>query len=404
MWTGSKYLVPALQAGLRVAAKLEVWTGAGSPSGAPSAFLQSVPFTTLSVTMARDSQQRGTCSAVLTNPDPALVPASSSDLLDPLSGNELRPYFGVKYPTGVPQPTPGSTPYIARDVDGATVEYVPMGVFPIVTATPTDTLSGVSVALSAFDRSWVVGQRALQQPYPIASGTTAYAAVTGLVATAFPGAVWSFDWTLAERTLPAQTVRQGADPFAEALKIVTALGCVLYLDRQGVFVASPVPDPTSAYPVLPGCFGEGQASLVSQLQHPRTRDGLSNDVTITASGSANALTGTTTPLAAQAKDTNTNSPTYVGGPLGDLPHFESSTVATDAGGAGAAATNLLRQYLGGVDKIVATTKPLPLLDVDDVVEVSRSRLKVAGPYVVDSVTMSTRHDTQSTIHLRKVAA
>lgn len=382
----SSTFISLLSSGMNIAAKCEVWSE--PTASAPSALLGQVPIEDCTAVMARGSDQQGSCSItistvnglVIPGTSLPLIPAGPTDWLDPLSGNELRPYFGVKHPNG-------------------TIEYVPMGVYPIGTTEIDDTGEAVTITVSGYDRAWEISQRPMPADYAVPSGVGIAAAVADIISQVYPGLPMNI--TPGAWTVPAgASLDQGDDAWEDGvLMIGEAAGYTFRFDRWGTLLGYPIPNPATQTAWTTPALNETSSSLMTALTKSRTQDGVFNSVTVAAQGSANATTSSP-PVQATESDTNPASPTYTGGPLGTRPEFITSTLAQDSTDCTNAAENELMSQLASVEQLTITTKPCPLWDPDDVVYVSRARLRVAGNYVIDTATMSNRHDGSSTLAAR----
>jgi hypothetical protein len=121
-----------------------------------------------------------------------------------------------------------------------------------------------------------------------------------------------------------------------------------------------------------------------------TRDGIYNDFILTGTGTQNApgsSSGSSAPVIAEAMDTNAQSPTYVYGPMGDIPSFVQTNLVTSSSQAQEAADNDLALSLAKAVSISINTPPNPIFDIDDVVTVNRARLGLFNTKVVlDTIT------------------
>lgn len=338
-----------------------------------------LPLEAATVTSDRTSAQRNRISLTLGMIDPTLVPVDLSSITAP-GGNE------VQLLSGRIDPATGAT------------ELVSLGIFPITTATITDTTADLTVTITGYDRAWSVAERKFKVPYVVAAGEDLASAIVALVQSVFPSVVANIVPTAPDGIVtPANNFKEGDDPWAAALTLAASGGYVLFFDSNGILVGAPTPDPTSSSPVWTFADdGTGDSAAIT-VAHKLTREGVSNDFTVSGSGS-----NVQPPLQANSSDLDPASETYVAGKFGDIPTFITSSIVTSPTAAQNAADNARRQSLGSIDTITLTAVPMPFLEVDDVVIVKRPRLGVDGKYVIDAVSTPIRHDAVSTLTLRKV--
>jgi hypothetical protein len=237
----------------------------------------------------------------------------------------------------------------------------------------------------------------------ITAGTAPETAIQQILSAQYPG-LPALNMPPTGFALPTMTFDQGADPWAGCVEMATQAGNELYLNAHGIPTGNPVPDPTTIFPCW--TYSTTTKGLMiaapSTISRVLTREGVSNDITVSATGSQNATSGTgaSTPISAQAQDLNPQSPTYINGPFGDVPSFASSSNLADLPSAQAAANLALALSLGSIDVCTVTVSPAPMFDIDDVITLIDPRINVNFNCVVDAVTYSVRHDTKTTLTLR----
>lgn len=336
-----------------------------------------VPVSTATVTVDRHSPNRrvadltveGTAAQTIAT----LLPTSPLSVLAPF-GNELQLQSGILTANGW--------------------QYVSLGHFVIVTATSADSLTDLVVTLHCVDLSWLVGSRKFKGPYnlPAAGGNIA-AELQALINTTFPAtrAVVLFNIQASAGTVPSgSSFNQGEDPWQAAQSIAGDMGYELFFDVYGNVVAYPTPVPSVLSPQWafvesdpPARVSAPPQSNFTSITSAFTRDGIYNDFTVNGTGSGQT-SGTVGGIAA---DTNPGSPTFVGGPFGDVSSFVTTNLVTTNAQAQAAAQNALAISLSSAWQITITCPPNPLFDVDDVVLVTRARLGLnQTPVVLDTIT------------------
>ena len=273
-------------------------------------------------------------------------------------------------------------------------QYVPLGRFVIVTATVTDTITDLGVTLHCVDPSWLVGSRKFKGPYnlPAAGGNIA-AELQALINTTFPTThrVVLFNIQASAGTVPSgASFNQGEDPWQAAQNIAGAMGYELFFDVYGNVTAYPTPVPSVISPQWafvetdpPAQVSTPPQSNFTSITSALTRDGIFNDFTVSGTGTGQ----TSGPVTAQASDTNPGSPTFTGGPFGDVASIVTTNLVTTTGQAQAAANNALAISLSSAQQVSIVCTPNPLFDVDDVVLVTRARLGLnQTPVVLDTIT------------------
>ena len=296
--------------------------------------------------------------------------------------------------------------------------WVPLGLYQIATSVVQDSGNDLIATLDLYDRSWALAQRQLLTAYTIpAAGGDLQSEVEALFQTAWGSTPpWSYNITPNPAyTVPAGTYNQGQDPFQAALDFFSSAGYEIYFDVNGNVVGKPVPNPATS-PVVWN-FSEGEVAAVGTLAHglsgtpytspvdvtlQMTRDGIPNDFIVSASGTTNA-SGSSTPVQASAADTNPASPTYINGPMGNVPSFIFDSTITSQAQAQAEANYDLTVALAKSWTISVDTPPNPLFDIDDVCAISRAKLAMTNqPFVIDTITTSIRYDATTTIEGRVV--
>lgn len=385
-------------------------------NGAPNGVVTYQAVSTGSLTVDRNSNQRMsgqlTIEAVPTIPPPAILPINPKSLLAPF-GNEIFLETGI-----------AGTQTVAKNSDGsinlASLDWIPSGLYAIATTTVDDTSTDLTCTLDLYDRSWTIAQRALKNPYNLpATGSTNLVAEIQMLL----NQVWAQDPNMAPlqynlmpttATVPVASYDQGSDPWQIALDLAAAAGYELFFNRNGVVTGYPVPNPyltpvswnfTDQETDIAGLSGTGSTALLGgpystppEVSVVMTRDGIYNDEIVQGTGDANMATYSGTgletsgpPILAERFDNNPQSPTYVGGGMGDVPNFISSSLVTPAG-AGNYAQNQLNVALSSSWTVTITIAPTPGLDVDMVATITRPRVGLyRTKVVIDTVTQSIRY-------------
>lgn len=358
-----------------------------------------VPISKANITVDRNSNQRRqgsvTVEIVPTVPVNQLIPTSPQSLTAPF-GNEVFIESGI------------------AAQGAANADWTPLGLFAIATTEVDDSTIDLVVTLTVYDRSWVISQRKFKEPYNFpAAGGNFVAEIIHLVNQVAPeynvGAINNLTPTSA--TVPVASYNQGSDPWQAALDMANAVGYELFFNVNGILTGFPTPNPQTTATTF--VFTDQTATALGVAAPPAgnpydyqigqspfaipvavasifTRDRIYNDFIVTGTGTQNApgaASGSTAPVIAEAQDLNPSSPTYVNGPMGDVPNFTQSNFVTTSAQAQEAADNLLAMSVAEAWTVTVSTPPNPIFDIDDVIEVNRARLGLNGTRVViDTIT------------------
>lgn len=372
--------------------------------GNPTTYV--VPVSTCDITVDRSAANRRTGSITVelvpTVPPAPEMPVSLDSALAPF-GNEI---------------------FIELSMDTAGGDnWVPVGLFDIATAQVTDSAADVTVTLGVYDRSWVIAQRHFVNPYnvPAAGGNFAdeIVALLNQVWGASPPLTFNIVPTTA--TVPTASYNQGTDPWQTALDMAAAAGYELFFDTNGTVVGRPIPDPrqqpavwvfgpdtVSASGLLaPSPIGNTPFTTPTGMVSTMTRDQIFNHVIVTGTGTQNAAgsaSGSTAPVTGSASDSNPNSSTYVSGPMGDIPEFVQTPLATTTAVAQAMATNDLAAALSNAWTLQVSAPLHPLFEVDDVIAIYNPRLGLNGTrMVIDQIQFGVRYDALTVLTGRVIA-
>lgn len=331
----------------RIATDVQIWSGVNGDS---------VVAESGSFTVSRAAAQRRTCSLTI-RPDPGLIPMSSTALLTPF-GNQMRPFFGIKYPNG-------------------SSELVPMGVYILTDVDAMTTSADVTITVTGSDLSWGVSQRKFRNAFDCPSATPEVS-IQAILNTVFPGlSPLNMPPTGVLLPSPLPAFKEGDDPWAACLTLADAAGCELFFDLLGIPTGRPIP---AAATTAPSWFFADGPKGVTSAKRTWTRSGVSNDFIVSGSG-----TKIQPPVRGEASDQNPGSRTYVNGTYGDIPTFDSSSLVTSSGTAQNAAQNALTAAQGSTEQIVVTCSPNPCWDIDDVMSLQVARLGIDGNYVIDTI-------------------
>lgn len=254
----------------------------------------------------------------------------------------------------------GSEVFLARGVDlgGAGVLWAALGYFRISEVEQDDSAKG-PVALSLEDRMSTIIDSRFLAPRQWLQGTTVGDIVNEVVLEIYPSATIEYDDDsyLSElgRSLIVEESR-----YEVLTTLATGLGKIVYWNGEGKLIFETIPDEDSPIWVV----NAGPGGVMVESQRSLSRDGVYNAVVVTGEG-ADELT----PVRAVAYDAQESSPTFFGGPFGQVPRFYSSPFITTQPQAEGAAVNLLRQSLGAPYDVGVSAVPNPALKPYDVIRV-----------------------------------
>lgn len=324
-----------------------------------------------SMTADRTAQFRRTVTATLVDPTGALTPSGAAGLLTPY-GTEIRPYRGVMYSDG-------------------TTEVAPLGVFRLSSAAVTESgatnnpgggsYTGISIALTGFDRSRTVSRDKFTATYTIPTGTNVVVAIKQILGRTFTGL--QYDSITTTMTTPSPIVYSvNDDPWVQATALAASVGCDLYFDATGLVVIAPTPN-VRDFTAPDFTYIEGEGNTITDLGATYADDPGFNGVVVTGASIGNG----TTAVQGVAWDTNPKSPTYYLGSYGRVPQFVTDTTISTAQQAQSAAASQLAALLGTTSSLSATSSVNPSYEAGDTVEVVRSPMNISGSYLVDAFTV-----------------
>lgn len=264
-------------------------------------------------------------------------------------------------------------------VDTGPTELMPLGVFLINDTGVTDNAGGLTVDVSGVDLSWQIARNKWTDLFIIKSGTNYADAIKKLITDRRPGTLFNFASTT--RRTPRLIFGQNAtDPWKDAQEMAAAIGMELFFDARGVCTLREEPDPD---------VGDAVWEF-SDLSHPTmtaiTRRTSAADTfnVIIARGESSAVAA---PVRWVEEDLDPASPTYVLGPYGrHAEEFRSAMIVTPEQ-ARDAAQALLRRHKGATEAVELEAIPMPALEPGDIIAVTRGRSRVAGQWLIDTLSM-----------------
>jgi hypothetical protein len=329
------------------------------------------------ITMDRAATPRRSGYITLTDASPSgvLVPSGlSTDQLNVL-GAEFRPYRGITFPDG-------------------TKEYVPLGVFLITNLEVAESGNGMYMKAQGYDRSRRVKRGGFVDVFAVAAGTNYVTAIQQILSQAYPqiqyGNVASTTYTT-----PLLVYTPGKDPWAAATDMATAIGYELYFDPHGQCNIMP-PRDLSSVSTPDFFYTEGANATFMSEQIYYDADEKPNWIIVTGEAPGNV------PIKAEAKDTNTASPTYIYGPYGKNVKAITASDINSLAVAQARANNELALALGGAQMVYLTTVPNPAMDIDTLCRLTRAKAKLNGDFVMEQMTIPMSAEAAASVGLRQV--
>jgi hypothetical protein len=288
--------------------------------------------------------------------DLTIADAGLWDDLD-VTGIELRPYRGIRYPSGQ-------------------VELVPLGVFGLAGQSMSVGPDGGIRIGTAPDR-WARVQRArFETPAASQVGDLVVDEIVRLVTEAVPDVEVS---VLSTSTVTVGALVWDRDRDKAVVDLATGIGAEVYFDNDGVLIVRDAPTLSQA-PVWTVDASPSGVLLGGDLRRDRSRT--YNVVVV-----SDARTDGSTPFAPQViEDDDPSSPTYVGGPFGRVPYFWSSPTVRSAPQAVIAGTTILNRVRAVNAQLDLDAVVNPALDRGDVIEVLTTTGRVER-HLIDALTV-----------------
>lgn len=272
----------------------------------------------------------------------------------------------------------GTELYVERGVVlGGSVTWVGQGYYKIMSVEQAVSPDG-NLEITGSDRMQGIIDAQLPSPRSYAATVSVLSVFNDLVLGVYPAATIDFDYDASLDQLGSPQVAD-TDRHGFLADLVTTRGKVMYWDYRGHLVIKSPPDPTM--PVL--TVGAGKGGVLISADRTLSRNGVSNAVVVTASGS-----GTSAAPLAVAYDNNPHSPTYYFGTYGQVPLTFSSPLITSYESAAATAILLLQKAITLPLTAVLTAVPNPALEPLDPLKVTYGR--GAAPdtsMVIDTITI-----------------
>jgi hypothetical protein len=351
MWPVSRAFNAAARESHQAIARAEVWSG--------PELLTTLAVTSGSVSVDRTRAIRRTLSLTVVEEDTALLDDGAAGILSPY-GNECRVYRGFQLETGP--------------------EYAPLGVFGIAGVKAESGASGLTISVEGSDRARRVVRNRFVTPWQIAAGTDVATAVEQLLLSRYPDI--EYDFALTGDTVNATILEAGesSDPWRDAQAIAQSAGLELAFDPSGVCRLYEPADPVTGAPVAT------YTDVVDCALLSVTRD-LDTETTYNGVIASGESSGLVVPVQGIAWDDDPSSPTFRGGPYGEVPYFYVSPFISKVGQATRAAESLLAQVAGASEKIEWTQVVNPAHDADDLIDIQETKTRTTARVTLDAFTV-----------------
>lgn len=378
MWTGfSPPATAAIAGNCVVAISVQVFSSAG-------VFLQDITdgMTTGEVVEDETAAVRRTLSLTLN--DPALIPNQPSDLLHPLTGNEIYAYRGVQ-------------------VDGADgPELAPLGIFRMSMPAITDDGTTLADTITGNDRSAEISRRSWTGPYTAAAGQTVPVAIKAIITSRWVGPALTFNLFPSPVVVPVGTVlgiqytssgpqsESGStsgnnDPWADCVLLAKSAGCELLFDRVGVVVMRPVPQPGQS-PIVAD-FSEGPGCTVTSGSRTLDETTFHNAVIVVGTGTTVTNSdGSVSPGAPVVASSLSTDPNFGVAAYGEIPDIITDETVSTVPQAQAVADAQLALIMSELETTGFSAVDNPALDAGDSIFLERSRMFLGSWYIMQSVT------------------
>lgn len=301
--------------------------------------------------------------------DGVLTPASANDLLSP-KGTEMRVSRGLYLPDG-------------------TIEYVPLGVFGLISSQVRSHSEGTVLEVKGFDRVDAVRVRRFTEPWTVVDGTLVSTAISDIVTSRIPDVAVRITPTTFTTTEVA--FARLSSPWDAVSTLAASAGMIAYFDPLGSLVVAPLAyeDTGITYTV-----GSEIATLMN-VQRTLDETDVYNGVQV------NVVHPDQDPISSELWDTDPTSETYYLGPFGKRPYGYASDLITTQAQADSVAATLFAQHVNGIpQEIEIHTLGTLAHDVNDTFTVIDPRSKTTGQWVIESGTVPLRATQEDLVRWR----
>jgi hypothetical protein len=414
-----------------VAVKMEIWQAGQQAASyvveqidnqlAQTSTTPGLVITDGSVTMDKDQDQRFQCTVTCVSPDGSMIPGVKNNLLTPW-GNEIRLYRGVFYP------------------ETQDAEYVPLGIFRMSSVDIKEQQGTPTITITGYDRSRNIARNVVPYYWPDLATQNAilFKSWANMIQVALAdrwskvqfndtAANWQAlvnDPTFSVIGAAFQSFSEGTDLFDQMRQYAMAAGCELFFYRDGIcyFRRDPNFSNHAAGPYVPVLtLQEGATATFDQMERTLDDAGVYNQVIVIGGGTT--LGGvplfTYPPNGTPAIDNDPTSKTYIGvpstdadgnpvytggSPFGVVTHVVNNNLLTTIQQCQDFAQLQLIVDLGSEEGVqVPSMMVNPCLDVDDIIDVIRTRLGLVGKfgYIVNQAVVPLMAGSPMTLTLKE---
>lgn len=342
-----------------------------------------------SVTVDEGASAWRTCEVTVADLNHNLIPKTPHAALAPY-GTDLFIRTGFRYADG-------------------TVEQVPMGVFRILLARPTN--KGL-ISLLGYDYSRVVARARFEAPKVFARGYSRAQAIADLIRertiSAGPPGHQVLEFSVSDdSSLPLTVFEEGeryGDPWKACVDMADSGGQQVFFQPTGpypVAVLRPAPDLLTSVRVW--SFDESTSTTKIDMKPEQDATTGYNVYVVTGESSELAANGVV-PVRASAEVTDPASPIYPG-VYGRVPTFLASTfIKTEVQAQQVANANLPRKA-GGSEKLAITGFAHPAFEAGDMVYAKDTVLGIDSDWIISrfSIDLSLQSETTYSCRAKRIA-
>lgn len=297
----------------------------------------------------------------------SLIPTQALDYFSSIAGNELRLSVGM--------------------IVNGVKEYVVQGHFGLSGAKTDDTVEGMTITLTAYDRGKYFSDAARVTPkvFDAVTSTPIYSAIISTLQDIAPGLNIFHDGPV--HLTPSQVCNSGDDPWEFCRALAESMGYELFFDRIGQCILQRIPDPNNVDVIPVWSYVEGQDAILLEVGRRQSNELVKNGVVVTGMNPSSGLP----PVRVIVVDDNPSSPTRWGGPFGRRPFFYQSDKIVTVAQATEAGVGQLNEQKGLTEQVSFSIVPNPAMEPSDVVQLVRTKSKLpavgGSPVVVDSFSL-----------------
>jgi hypothetical protein len=296
-----------------------------------------------------------------------LLPAKPGDPLDPRTGGALAIYAGPIRPSGAPA-------------------LVKLGVFKIVSASPSSEATGDSLSIRGLSEETSIAAAPFFDVFAVSAGTPITQVIGNMVTQAVPNVRIHVEST--GITSPQFSFAEGDNRLTRVQELAASIGMVARFDREGRFRVQHAAEYGDTEFTSPRwVFTEGAGAVMRDVSRDLDDSELHNGVIVVGE----PLDTNTDPVRFTLWDTNPNSPVYYNpnnpgaSRVGPRPKKIVSPLVYTVEQAQAVAIVTLTQLLAFPDQISVTVAANPHIEAGDLARIVRTTMGVDGLYEVRSI-------------------